>query len=118
MADLFTLTAPLLIRYPDDTRHVMVYCFPHPQGLLYFRPFWDQLPEGEGVRMVQGDLKGEGPWKAGDAVITVLGCQGTHPQQAAELADWKFRLAQRGECYPGRDELRAIAAGKGFLPAL
>ena len=24
MADLLSLTTPLLIRYPDDTRHVMV----------------------------------------------------------------------------------------------
>jgi hypothetical protein len=38
MADLFTLTAPLMIRYPDDTRHVMVACFKHPDGIVYFRP--------------------------------------------------------------------------------
>lgn len=117
MADLFTLTAPLLIRYPDATRHVMVACFQHPQGLLYFKPFWEQLPDAEGIRFAQGDLRGEGPWKVGDAVITVLGCQGTHPQQAAEFADWKFQLEQRGEHYPTREELQVIAVEKGFLPA-
>lgn len=114
MADLLSLTTPLLIRYPDDTRHVMVACFRHPQGLLYFRPFWEQLPEEEGVQVVTGDLKGEGPWKVGDAVVTVLGCHGTHPQQAAELADWKFHLEQRGEHYPSRAVLLAIAQEKGF----
>jgi len=116
MADLFTLTTPLLIRYPDDTRHVMIAAFRHPQGLLYFRPFWTQLPDAEGVRLVQGNLGGEGPWKVGDAVITVLGCQGAHPQQAAEFADWKFQLEQHGEHYPTRDELQAIAIEKGLLP--
>ena len=116
MADLFTLTVPLLIRFPDATRHVMVGCFRHPEGIVYVRPFWDQLPAGEGIRLVTGDLKGEGPWKVGDAVVTVLGCQGTHPEQSAEFADWKFHLEQRGEHYPGRDELQAIAQEQGILP--
>ncbi len=114
MADLLSLTTPLLIRYPDDTRHVMVACFRHPQGLLYFRPFWEQLPDVEGVQVVKGHLKGEGPWKVGDAVVTVLGCHGTHPQPAAELADWLFHLEQRGEHYPSREELLAIAQERGF----
>ena len=116
MADLFTLTTPLLIRYPDDTRHVMVACFCHPQGLLYFRPFWEQLPAMEGVRLAGGDIKGEGPWKVGAAVVTVLGCQRTHPQQAAEFADWKYYLEQQGRHYPRRDELQTIAGEMGVLP--
>jgi hypothetical protein len=116
MADLFTVTAPLLIRYPDNTRHVMVGCFRHPDGIVYVRPFWDQLPEGEGIRLVIGDIKGEGPWKVGTAVISVLGCQGTHPEQAAEFADWKFHLEKRGGRYPTRDDLQAIARDKGVLP--
>ena len=118
MADLFTLTAPLMIRYPDDSRHVMVACFRHPDGIVYFRPFWDRLPEGEGIQVVIGDLKGEGPWKVGDTVVTVLGCQGTNPEQAAEFADWKFHLEQRGEYCPTRDEFQAIAMKKGVLPAI
>ena len=116
MADLFAVTAPLLIRYPDDTRHVMVHCFPHPDGLVYFRPFWNQLPAPEGIRLVSGELRGDGPWKAGDAVITLLGCQGTHPEQAAEYADWQFHLEQLGEEYPGRDQLELKARDMGLLP--
>nr|AFI78459.1 hypothetical protein ws138B4_0018 [uncultured bacterium ws138B4] len=106
MADLFTITAPLMIRYPDDTKHVMVHCFPHPDGLVYFRTFWDQLPETEGVRLLTGELRGEGPWKVGDAVITLLGCQGTHPRQAAEYADWQLHLEQTGPGYPSRSQLQ------------
>ncbi len=107
---------PLLIRYSDDMRHVMVGCFRHPDGIVYVRPFWDELPDGEGVYVVNGDIKGEGPWKVGDAVVTVLGCQGTNPEEAGELADWKFQIEQRGECYPTRDELEAIVRGRGLLP--
>ena len=116
MADLFTLTAPLMIRYPDNTRHVMVACFRHPRGIVYFRPFWDQLRDDAGIQVATGDIRGEGPWKVGAAVITVLGCQGTNPEQAAEFADWKFHLEQHGESYPTRDELQVIARERGVLP--
>ncbi|MDB4409525.1 hypothetical protein N9235_01780 [Gammaproteobacteria bacterium] len=115
MADLFTVTTPLLIRYPDNTRHVMVACFRCADGIVYFRPWWNELPDGKGVQLVRGSLRGEGPWKLGDTVITVLGCQGTHPQQAAELADWKFHLEQRGERYPARAELEMVARELGLL---
>ena len=115
MADLFTLTAPLLVRFPNDIRHVMVACFQLPAGILYFRPYWDELPPGDGICQLSGDIKGEGPWKVGDAVITVLGCQGSHPQQAAELAEWMFHLEQRGECMPTHEELRAVANEQGLL---
>lgn len=116
MADLFTLTVPLLIRFPDATGHVMVGCFRHPEGIVYVRPFWERIPAGEGIRLVRGDIRGEGPWKVGDAVVTVLGCQGTNPEQAAEFADWKFHLEQCGEPYPTRSELQAIAQEQGVLP--
>jgi hypothetical protein len=115
MADLFTLRSPLLIRYPDNTRHVMIACFQHPEGMLYFRPYWDRLPEDEGICIAAGAVKGEGPWKVGDAVVTLLGCQGTHPEQAAEFADWKFYLEQHGESYPAHEELRAVAVEQGLL---
>lgn len=116
MADLFTLTVPLLIRYPDNTRHVMLGCFRQADGIAYVRPFWDELPAGEGVQTVSGDIRGEGPWKVGGAVVTVLGCQGTNPAEAAELADWKFQLEQRGAGYPTRMELEAIVRAQGILP--
>ena len=84
----------------------MVHCFQHPDGLVYFRTFWDQLPESEGVCLVSGEVHGDGPWKAGDAVITLLGCQGSHPQQTAEYADWQMHLEQIGPGYPSRLELQ------------
>jgi len=116
MADLFSMTAPLLIRYPDGTRHVMVAQFPHSDGLVYFRTFWDRLPPHQGVQHVRGELHGSGPWKVGDAVITVLGCHGSNPDEAADFSAWQFHLEQLGESYPGREQLQQIARDAGYLP--
>ena len=116
MADLFSVTAPLLIRFRDGRREVMVERFQHPDGLLYFKPFWDELAPAQGICVVFGEVRGEGPWKVGDAVVTVLGCQGTDPEQAALFAEWQQRLEQLGATYPGRDELYALAREAGYLP--
>jgi hypothetical protein len=109
MADLFSVTAPLLIRYPDGTAHVMVHCLRHPRGLVYFRTFWDRSPAAEGIVLAAGDIRGDGPWKVGDAVVTLLGCQGSHPESAAEYADWQLHLAQRLDDYPENGQLAALA---------
>jgi hypothetical protein len=116
LADLFSITAPLLIRYVNGVRHVMVERFRHPEGLVYFRPFWDRLPDTEGVQFVRGDITGEGPWKIGTAVVTLLGCHGTDPQEAAEFSDWQCHLEQLGAAYPSRPALEELARSKGYLP--
>jgi hypothetical protein len=116
MADLFTITVPLLVRFPDGMKHVMVERLRHPDGLLYFRPFWDQLPREEGIQLVSGDIRGEGPWKIGNAVITVLGCHGANPDEAAIYSQWQSHLEQLGDHYPTRGELEQIARKAGYLP--
>jgi len=108
MAELFSVTAPLLIRYPDATAHVMVHRFRHPQGLVYFRPFWDRMPAAEGIVLAAGEIRGDGPWKVGAAVVTLLGCHGSHPEQAAEYADWQLHLARCGADYPESEQLAAL----------
>jgi len=115
MADLYSVTAPLLIRYRDGRREVMVERLPHPQGLLYFRPFWDEPGAERGICLVEGEVSGDGPWKIGDAVITVLGCHGTDPEQAGRFADWQLHREQQGDAYPDRDGLLAIARAAGYL---
>jgi hypothetical protein len=109
MADLFSVTAPLLIRYLDGTAHVMVHRLRHPQGLVYFRSFWDRMPPAEGILLVAGDIHGDGPWKVGDAVVTLLGCHGSHPEHAAEYADWQLHMAECGDDYPRSEQLVALA---------
>ncbi len=116
MADLFTLTAPLLIRFPDGHSEVMVERFAHPCGLVYFRAFWDQCKPTDGIRRVEGELRGEGPWKIGAAVITVLGCHGSNPEQAVEYTDWQLHRKRLGDAYPDREALRELARRAGYLP--
>jgi hypothetical protein len=41
-------------------------------------------------------------------VVTVLGCHGSHPEYAAEFADWQSHLAQRGDDYPEGEQLAAL----------
>jgi hypothetical protein len=114
MADLFSITAPLLIRYPDDTQDVMVDCLQHSAGLVYFRPFWDRMSLTDGIRLVTGEVRGHGPWKVGDAVVTVLGCRGVHPEQAAEFAEWQVYREQFGSSYPDADALIQFAREAGY----
>lgn len=116
MADLFSVTAPLLIRYPDGSRDVMVERFAYPGGMVYFRPFWDRLGPERGICRVEGAVRGGGPWKIGAAVITVLGCQGTDPDAAAEFADWCIHREQLADDYPDREALQAMARAAGYLP--
>lgn len=73
MADLFTVTAPLLVHHPDRTLHLVADIFPHPQGVLYFEPYWyEKGPVA--AHIIPGILHGDGPWKLGDVVIRLLSC--------------------------------------------
>lgn len=115
MADLFSVTAPLLARFPGGRREVMVACFSGAGGIVYFRPFCDSLPVTQGAGFIEGEPKGEGPWKIGDVVVTVLGCQGTDPDEADEFARWKSELEMKGKGYPAREYLEQLAREAGLL---
>lgn len=115
MADLFSVTAPLLIRYTDGTRHVMVERFAHPQGLLYFRTFRGLDDAASAMVLVEGEIRGDGPWKVGTAVVSVLGCHGSHPVEAAEFATWQLCREQAGAEFPDREALRQLAARAGYF---
>ena len=70
MADLFSVTAPLMIRFPDGCRDDMAECFVHgpgqsldrhavspsPAGLVFFRPLRDQPGSPDGICLVEGYL--------------------------------------------------------------
>jgi len=116
MADLFTVTAPLQVRYPDGTRHIMAECFPLKgrPGLVYFEVFWHlRAPAMQAIHRLEGDIRGEGPWKVGGAVITLVGCHGTDPEMAGLLAEWRDYLAQGAPGHPPRDRLLTLARAAG-----
>jgi len=111
MADLFSVTAPRVVRWPDGRRHLAVACFPHPRGLVYFEPFWHLDPGGR-VHRVEGELRGEGPWKVGEAVIHVLGCQGADPDLAMAFEAWQ-QACLGGEAVPDEEAARRHARTLG-----
>lgn len=115
MNDLFSVTAPLMIRFPDGVKHIMVECFPLADGILYLRPFWTRQDPDEAFHKVEGPVKGEGPWKVGDAVITVLGCQGTDPAMADLHARWQSHMQEPGFVFPPREIVEALARERGAL---
>ncbi|MCB1866744.1 MAG: hypothetical protein KDG50_15100 [Chromatiales bacterium] len=80
--------APLLVQYRDGTRHLIAQRFPHPRGLLYFEPFWHLPGAATRIHLLEGDLRGEGPWKIGDATVRVLGCHHTDPNEALTHDRW------------------------------
>jgi hypothetical protein len=114
LADLFGVTAPLALRLGDGRRKVIAACFPHPRGLLYLDPFWHLTSPGEAAHLIVGELVGEGPWKVGGCVITVLGCHNTDPDLALPYARWREYLEQAGpEDYPPPEQIREIARRLG-----
>lgn len=116
MADLFSVTAPLLIRRPAGERHIMVERFPlaDDSGLVYFELYWHlQRPASRAVHRVAGPIHGDGPWKVGDSVVTVLGCHGTDPGLANAFSDWQAYLQAGAPGYPERSAVLALAKASG-----
>ena len=114
MADLFSMTAPLMIRLPDGQKRIMAEYFRHPEGLLYFDVFWNQADDNA-IHLVQGEYRGEGPWKVGDAVINVLGCHGSDPELASLFSEWQVYRQMAADLYPSDNEIRSLAKAKGAI---
>lgn len=117
MADLFSVTAPLLIRLSTGDQHVMAERFPHPRGLVYFDLFWHVGSPHQGVHVVEGIIKGDGPWKIGDAVVRVLGCHATDGALARRYDEWRAYIAEHADAYPDRAEIETIAHSLGAVIA-
>ena len=83
----------------------MIERMPHADGLLFLPPFWTETGVETALRFVTGPVRGDGPWKVGDGVVTVLGCHGTDPELASEFAAWQDYLEQLGAEYPAREQI-------------
>lgn len=114
MADPFQVTAPLALRCLDGEEKVIAACFPHPRGLLYLDCFWHLSTPDAAAHLLQGELRGEGPWRIGDCVLRVLGCHNTDPGLAQPFARWQTYLEQHGaQEYPPPEQIRNIARRLG-----
>ena len=109
MVDLFSVTAPLVIRSPYGGEKIIAELFSHPEGIIFFEIFWNQLEKNNGVFVIKGEIKGEGPWKIGEYVINILGCHGTNAELAEDFAQWQV-FRQSAYCdYPQTEEITKIA---------
>lgn len=114
MADLFSMKSPLMIRFPDGRKYIMAEYFRHPEGLLFFEVFWNQVGD-EAIHLVKGECRGEGPWKVGDSVISVLGCRGSEPELASLFSEWQSYLQMSSGDYPAETEILKKASAHGAL---
>ena len=109
MADLFSVTAPLAIRFKDTgDKQIMVARLPCNDGLLYLPIFWTDMEPQQALRYVAGPIEGDGPWKVGNAIVTVLACHGTDAILANDFSCWQSRLMELGEDYPDDEEIALL----------
>lgn len=106
MADLFSVTAPLAIRFRDSgEKQIMIERIPYNDGLVFLPVFWTDTGVADALRYIPGPIEGDGPWKLGNAVVTVLGCHGTDAELAGDFSCWQTRLLQLREAYPEKGDI-------------
>jgi len=101
MADLYTLTTPLLVRYPDGEQRLIADKYMHPHGMIYAEPYWLES-ESPRAYLIKGTIKGEGPWKIGDVIVRLLSCGDT--EEAMQWANWQQHLMSVYESHRYGDE--------------
>jgi hypothetical protein len=115
MPDLFEMKRPLSVNFTDGSKTIAVAYYPHAQGMVFLEPFWEQKADGQKALVVKGDVKGDGPWRVGNAVFSLVGCQGTDPDLAQLLAEWEFHLQSVGAEYYEPEQIRELAREYGAL---
>ena len=116
MAQIDQVTAPLVLRDPQGHEQLVAACFPHPRGLLYLDLYWHQSTPQQAAHLIEGELRGEGPWRIGDFRLRVLGCHNTDPHLAAPFAAWQQYLQQNPQDYPPRRQILELARRLGATP--
>ena len=116
MPAIDTVTAPLVLRHPDGREQLIAACFTHPQGLLYLDLYWHQATPQQAAHLIHGELRGEGPWRIGDARMRVLGCHNTDPHLQDDFSAWQHYLQTHAADYPPREQMLDIARRLGATP--
>jgi len=116
MPAIDTITAPLVLRHPDGREQLIAACFSHPLGLLYFDLYWHESTPQQAAHLIHGELRGEGPWRVGDARLRVLGCHNTDPHLQDDFSAWQQYLRANAEAYPPRAQIVDLARRLGATP--
>ena len=72
---------------------------------MFLPAFWTEKGVEASLRYVPGPIEGDGPWKVGNAIVTVLACHGTDAVLASEFSAWQGCLLQLAEAYPDKRDL-------------
>jgi len=113
MADIFSLTAPITVKTLNSPQRVVAEYFKHPKGILFFDLYWHTQQPEQAMHLVEGEIKGEGPWRVADTVFNVLGCRGTNIEMAMEHEQWLTYLQMPDSEYPPQGLIQAIARKMG-----
>ena len=100
MADLFSVTSPLMIKSPRGGEKVIAEIFPYQTGIVFFEIFWNQIADDQGIHIIEGEIQGDGPWRIGSYIINLLGCHGTNQQLAMDFSQWQMYLQTPVNDYP------------------
>ena len=112
MADIFTVTAPLRVRLPSGDSKVVAELCKHPRGLVMFDLYWLDNPQ-HAIHLLEGEIKGEGPWKIADHIFYVLGCHGTDAGLATDYSHWQHWLREHQQDYPNPQQIQQLAQSAG-----
>ncbi len=113
MSSLFTIRSPLYIQYPNGEKRLVQELFQHPDGILYFEHFWEKDPEYS-IHIIKGKIIGKAPWKVGDCVFNIVGCNHTHPELCHQQAFYKQETLLHPEQFRTNDIIK-IACEKGAI---
>jgi len=94
MADIFTVTSPMLVRYPDGEQRLVAETFKHPLGIIYAEPYWLES-KYPAAYLLKGEVKGQGPWKIGEVIIRLLSCADV--EHKMQWAEWQQYLSSCSE---------------------
>jgi hypothetical protein len=95
MTDILSMTAPLLVRFPDGQKCLVAEKYQHPDGILVFEPFW--MDDIGRCHLLAGEISGDGPWKVGINVVSVLSC--SEPELSMLWTQWDEYLATHDDSY-------------------
>ena len=116
MPAIDSVTTPLVLRHPDGREELIAAAFPHPRGLLYLDLYWHRSTPRQAAHLVEGELRGEGPWRVGEHRLRTLGCHNTDPHLQDDLNAWQRYLLDHAKEYPPPAQIREIVRRLGASP--
>lgn len=94
MAELLTVTSPLLVRYTNGEHRLVAETFKNPLGIIYAEPYWLESKH-PAAYLLKGEIRGDGPWKIDEVIVRLLSCADVDFKM--QWAEWQQYLSSCGE---------------------